>query len=70
MKKALIEVLDPFLKSHQERRKNVTEEMVTDFMKPRPLDFKGIEKIPLIPEKKKQKNSKVRKGKQEKSENK
>ena len=40
LKKELVEVLKNLVGEHQERRKNVTEEMVTQFMTPRALNFK------------------------------
>eukprot|EP01091_Cochliopodium_minus_P015937 TRINITY_DN5809_c0_g1_i1.p1 TRINITY_DN5809_c0_g1~~TRINITY_DN5809_c0_g1_i1.p1 ORF type:complete len:444 (-),score=161.62 TRINITY_DN5809_c0_g1_i1:63-1394(-) len=72
MKKILIDILTPFLQEHQERRLKVTDEVVSDFMKVRPLEFEGKDKIPLIQvdTNNKKKKSKVRKGKQDKSENK
>ncbi|CAB1334900.1 unnamed protein product [Coregonus sp. 'balchen'] len=39
LKKSLIETLQPIITAHQERRKQVTEETVKQFMTPRPLDF-------------------------------
>ncbi|XP_024003024.1 LOW QUALITY PROTEIN: tryptophan--tRNA ligase, cytoplasmic [Salvelinus sp. IW2-2015] len=39
LKKRLIETLQPMITSHQERRKQVTEETVKQFMTPRPLNF-------------------------------
>lgn len=39
LKKILIETLQPMIASHQERRKQVTDEMVKQFMSPRPLHF-------------------------------
>ncbi|CAB1330603.1 unnamed protein product [Coregonus sp. 'balchen'] len=39
LKKSLIETLQPMITSHQERRKQVTDETVKQFMTPRPLDF-------------------------------
>ena len=39
VKKRLIEVLNVMIKAHQEARKLVTEEIVTEFMKVRPLTF-------------------------------
>ncbi|KAG7224163.1 hypothetical protein INR49_019898 [Caranx melampygus] len=40
LKKILIETLQPMIAEHQERRKQVTEEIVKQFMTPRPLNFK------------------------------
>lgn len=40
LKKILIETLQPMIAQHQERRKQVTEETVKQFMTPRPLNFK------------------------------
>lgn len=40
LKKILIETLQPMIAQHQERRKQVTDEMVKQFMTPRPLNFK------------------------------
>ncbi|KAL2098688.1 hypothetical protein ACEWY4_005168 [Coilia grayii] len=39
LKKLLIETLQPMISAHQERRKQVTEDMVKQFMVPRKLDF-------------------------------
>uniref|UniRef100_A0A8C5AEU2 Tryptophan--tRNA ligase, cytoplasmic n=2 Tax=Gadus morhua TaxID=8049 RepID=A0A8C5AEU2_GADMO len=39
LKKMLIETLQPMITAHQENRKNVTDEMVKQFMTPRPLNF-------------------------------
>ncbi|KAK0153373.1 Tryptophan--tRNA ligase, cytoplasmic [Merluccius polli] len=39
LKKMLIETLQPIITAHQEKRKNVTDEMVKQFMTPRSLDF-------------------------------
>uniref|UniRef100_A0A3P8TMY8 Tryptophan--tRNA ligase, cytoplasmic n=1 Tax=Amphiprion percula TaxID=161767 RepID=A0A3P8TMY8_AMPPE len=39
LKKILIETLQPMIAQHQERRKQVTDEMVQQFMTPRPLNF-------------------------------
>ncbi len=40
MKKELIQVLQKLVGEHQERRKTVTEEMITQYMTARPLNFK------------------------------
>lgn len=40
LKKMLIETLQPMIAQHQERRKQVTDETVKQFMTPRPLNFK------------------------------
>jgi tryptophanyl-tRNA synthetase len=40
LKKELIDVLTPICVNHQEVRKTVTDEMVQEFMRPRPLNFK------------------------------
>ena len=40
LKKLLIDVLTPLITDIQERRKNVTDEMVAEFMRPRPLKSK------------------------------
>jgi len=48
MKAALIETITPFILEHQQRRAKVTDEIVEQFMKPRPLEFKGKEKIKQI----------------------
>lgn len=40
LKKILIETLQPMIAQHQERRKQVTDETVKQFMTPRPLNFK------------------------------
>ena len=45
IKNILFETLKPFIKSHQESRNKVTEEMVTEFMTPRSLEFRGKDKI-------------------------
>lgn len=39
LKKILIETLQPMIAEHQERRKQVTDEIVKQFMTPRPLNF-------------------------------
>ncbi|XP_041927900.1 tryptophan--tRNA ligase, cytoplasmic [Alosa sapidissima] len=39
LKKMLIETLQPIIAEHQEKRKQVTEDMVKQFMTPRKLDF-------------------------------
>lgn len=39
LKKMLIDTLQPIISTHQERRKQVTEDMVKQFMTPRKLDF-------------------------------
>ncbi|XP_054827984.1 tryptophan--tRNA ligase, cytoplasmic [Eublepharis macularius] len=39
LKKALIETLQPLIATHQQRRKQVTDEMVKEFMTPRKLAF-------------------------------
>lgn len=39
LKKLLIETLQPMIAQHQERRKQVTDETVKQFMTPRPLNF-------------------------------
>lgn len=40
LKKMLIDTLQPMISQHQERRKQVTDETVKQFMTPRPLIFK------------------------------
>ena len=40
LKKMLIDLLTPLITDIQERRKNVTDEMVAEFMRPRPLKSK------------------------------
>lgn len=40
LKKILIETLQPMIAQHQERREQVTDETVKQFMTPRPLNFK------------------------------
>uniref|UniRef100_A0AAY4DQ85 Tryptophan--tRNA ligase, cytoplasmic n=1 Tax=Denticeps clupeoides TaxID=299321 RepID=A0AAY4DQ85_9TELE len=39
LKKCLIETLQPMISAHQDRRKQVTDEIVQQFMTPRKLDF-------------------------------
>ncbi|XP_026782663.1 tryptophan--tRNA ligase, cytoplasmic [Pangasianodon hypophthalmus] len=39
LKKCLIETLQPMIAAHQERRKQVTDDLVKQFMTPRKLDF-------------------------------
>ena len=39
LKKELITVLQALVSEHQERRKTVTDDVVKEFMKPRPLNF-------------------------------
>ena len=40
LKKELIELITPIITDLQEKRKAVTEEMVMEFMRPRPLSSK------------------------------
>jgi len=40
LKKELIDVLTPICTAHQEKRKTITDDIVLEFMKPRPLNFK------------------------------
>ena len=40
LKKDLIAILQKIVADHQERRKQVTDEIVMEYMKPRPLQFK------------------------------
>jgi len=39
LKKELIDVLTPIVTAHQEARKNITDEIVKEYMRPRPLNF-------------------------------
>lgn len=39
LKKELIDVLTPIVTAHQEARKTITDEIVQEFMRPRPLNF-------------------------------
>lgn len=39
LKKCLIETLQPMIAAHQQRRKQITDDMVKEFMTPRTLDF-------------------------------
>jgi len=39
LKQELIAVLQPLVAEHQERRKTVTDDLVKQFMNPRPLNF-------------------------------
>lgn len=39
LKKVLIETLTPMVTAHQEKRKHITDETVSEFMKPRSLNF-------------------------------
>lgn len=39
LKKVLIEVLQPLIAEHQARRKEVTDEVVKEFMSPRKLSY-------------------------------
>ena len=41
IKKETIDLLTPIILDHQEKRKALTEEIVLEFMKPRPLHFKS-----------------------------
>ena len=41
LKRELIDVLQKLVSEHQERRRKVTDEVVTHFMSPRPLNFKA-----------------------------
>jgi len=45
IKKALIDVITPLVLKHQEARKLVTDDVVKEFMKIRPLNFKGAPKL-------------------------
>ena len=40
LKKELIDVITPICTVHQEKRKAITDDIVLEFMKPRPLNFK------------------------------
>jgi tryptophanyl-tRNA synthetase len=40
LKRELIDVLQTLVSTHQERRKTVTDEVVRQYMTPRPLNFK------------------------------
>ena len=40
LKKELISVLQKLVGEHQERRKTVTDDVVIEYMTPRPLNFK------------------------------
>ena len=42
IKKELISILQPLIAEHQERRKQVTDEVVKEFMTPRKLEFPGL----------------------------
>ncbi|XP_031557779.1 tryptophan--tRNA ligase, cytoplasmic-like [Actinia tenebrosa] len=42
IKKELIQILQPLVAAHQERRKLVTDEVLAEFMKPRKLEFPGL----------------------------
>jgi len=44
IKKELVDVLIPFVKIHQKAREKVTDEVVYEYMKIRPLQFKGAKK--------------------------
>ena len=39
LKKELIDLLTPMVLEHQERRKAVTDDVIREFIKPRPLKF-------------------------------
>jgi len=41
IKKELVDVLVPLVLKHQTERKKVTDAVVADYMKIRPLEFKG-----------------------------
>jgi len=45
IKQALIDVITPLVLQHQEARKKVTDEIVAQYMKIRPLTFKGAPKL-------------------------
>jgi len=45
IKQALVDVITPLIVQHQEARKKVTDEVVKEFMKIRPLTFKGAPKL-------------------------
>jgi len=57
IKKELIDVLQPIVAAHQENRKNVTLDVIKEFMKPRKLEFPGL-KDPPPPTKKSKGKSK------------
>ncbi len=40
LKKELIDLLTPIIQGYQEARKNITDETVAEFMRPRPLKSK------------------------------
>ena len=40
LKKIMVEVMQALVHGHQERRAKVTDDVVKQFMTPRPLDFK------------------------------
>lgn len=50
LKKILIDLLSPMVAAHQEKRRFVTDDMVLEFMRPRPLNFqtkpKPMAKVP------------------------
>eukprot|EP01125_Pyxidicula_operculata_P007024 TRINITY_DN2401_c1_g2_i1.p1 TRINITY_DN2401_c1_g2~~TRINITY_DN2401_c1_g2_i1.p1 ORF type:complete len:430 (-),score=125.38 TRINITY_DN2401_c1_g2_i1:40-1329(-) len=41
IKQELVDIIVPFIQKHQEARKQVTDDVVREFMKIRPLEFKG-----------------------------
>lgn len=45
IKQALIDVITPLILQHQEARKKVTDDVVKEYMKIRPLTFKGAPKL-------------------------
>ena len=49
LKKELIDVLTPIIEEHQKRRKTITDEMVAEFMTPRPLNWKKPLNIKIDP---------------------
>jgi len=45
IKQALVDVITPLIVKHQEARKLVTDDVVKEFMRIRPLTFKGAPKL-------------------------
>jgi len=45
IKQALVDVITPLILKHQEARKAVTDDIVKEFMRIRPLNFKGAPKL-------------------------
>jgi len=48
IKQVLVDVLLPIIEKHKEERAKVTDEMVEEFMRVRPLEFRGVKEIRIM----------------------